>query len=133
METLIKSKGKEYICLFDRIDQDLIFRHKWNLVNGYAVATINGKSISMHRLILGVTDPEIQIDHKHHNKLDNRRRKIRLCTRSENRRNSRKLLEGTSKYKGVYRDKNKWHVQIFIGENVKNLGRYRSEKTAAKV
>jgi hypothetical protein len=135
-EILIRSKGIDYICLFDLEDQALISQFFWNLHSkGYAVAFQNGKQILMHRLILGILDsPEIEVDHRFHNKLDNRRAKIRVCTHSQNRRNSRKLKESAqSQYKGVYRDQNKWHAQIMQGQRVINLGRYRSEITAGKV
>ncbi|HEY5122710.1 MAG TPA: hypothetical protein VIK14_03135 [Ignavibacteria bacterium] len=134
-ELLIISKGKEYACLYDKRDQKKISRFNWSLHSkGYAVTTINGKPVLMHRLILGIIDkPEIETDHKYHNKLDNRRSKIRVCTHSENRRNSRKVMQGSSKYKGVYRDQNKYHAQILQGQKVLNLGRFRSEITAAKI
>lgn len=132
---LITSKGKEFICLFDKRDQKKISRYNWSLHSkGYACTTINGKSILMHRLILGIIDrPEVETDHRFHNRLDNRRSKIRVCSHSENRRNSRKVKEGSSKYKGVYRDQNKWHAQIMIDDQVTNLGRFRSPVTAAKI
>jgi hypothetical protein len=135
-ELIIISKGKEYVCLFDKEDQELINRFNWSLHSkGYAVTHINGKTVLMHRLILGIVDsPQIEADHIFHDKLDNRRAMIRICTRSENRRNSRKLKESSqSQYKGVYRDQNKWHVQIMKSQQVVNLGRYRSERTAAKI
>lgn len=133
---IIKSKGKEFVCLFDSRDQKKISRFTWSLHSkGYAVTTIKGKPVLMHRLILGIIDsPEIEADHIFHNRLDNRRSKIRVCTHSENRRNSRKVKESAqSHYKGVYRDQNKWHAQIMQGRKVINLGRYRSEITAGKV
>lgn len=133
---VIKSKDKEYICLFDKRDQKKISRFTWSLNSkGYAVASIKGKTVLMHRFLLGIQNrPEVETDHKHHNKLDNRRSQIRICTHAENRRNSRKLKESAqSQFKGVYRDNNKFHVQILEGQKVKNLGRFRSEKTAAKV
>ena len=135
-ELIITSKGKEYTCLYDLQDQKLISRFIWSLHSkGYACTTKNGKSILMHRLILGILDsPEIEADHKFHNRLDNRRSKIRACNHSENRRNSRKLKESSqSKYKGVYRDQNKWHAQIMAGNQVINLGRFRSEVTAGRI
>ena len=131
---IIESKGKEFVCLFDAEDSELVCQYNWNLHNkGYAVTSINGKTILMHRLILGITDTSIQVDHKHHNKLDNRRQMLRTCTRSENRRNSRKLARATSKLKGIYKEDGKWHVQIMQGLKIKNLGRFWSEITAAKV
>lgn len=131
---LIKSKGIVYKVLYDPADFVLICPYRWNIHSkGYVVSTINGKTILMHRLIMGIDDPEIQVDHKFHNKLDNRRAKIRICTPSENRRNSQKHKEAHSKFKGVYRDGRFWHVQIMFNGKVVNLGRYRSEITAAKV
>jgi hypothetical protein len=134
-ELIIKSKDKEFVCLYDQRDQKLISRFTWSLHSkGYAVTTINGKPVLMHRLILGLVDrPEIEADHIFHNKLDNRRAKIRVCTHSENRRNSRKIMKGSSRFKGVYRDGKYYHSQILKDKKVKNLGRYHSEITAGKV
>lgn len=132
-ELIITCKGIEYVCLFDPEDEELISQYHWNLHNkGYAVTTINGKPVLMHRLILGIVDkPKFECDHRYHNRLDNRRSKIRICTHSQNLMNSRKL-KGKSKLKGVYRDQNKWHAQIMINGHVTNLGRFRSEATCAK-
>jgi len=134
MEILIQSKGVEYRCFYDKGDHRLIKQFTWSISNGYAVTNINGKLVSMHRLILGIVDnPDFEIDHKFHNGLDNRRKYIRICTHAENLRNSRKNKIGSSKFKGVYRDGIFWHTQITKGNRVKNLGRFRSEITAAKV
>lgn len=132
---IIISKGKDYICLFDKRDQKKLSRYNWSLHNkGYAVTTIKGKPVLMHRLILGIIDkPEIEVDHRFYNKLDNRRSKIRVCSHSENRRNSQKIKSGTSQFKGVYKDNSHFHAQIMQDGKVKNLGRYYSEITAGKV
>lgn len=132
---IIMSKGIAYKCLYDSRDQKKISRYNWSLHSkGYACTTINGKSVLMHRFILGIVDkPEIEVDHRHHRKLDNRRSKIRVCSHAENRRNSQKINPGSSKFKGVYRDQNKYHAQIMQGQKVINLGRFYSEVTAGKV
>jgi hypothetical protein len=134
-ELIIKSKGKEFVCLFDFEDQELISRFNWSLHSkGYAVTNFRGKQILMHRLILGIIDnSKIEGDHKNHNKLDNQRVNLRICIRSENRKISRKLKEGSSKFKGVYKNGKFYHSQIMQGQRVTNLGRYRSEVTAGKV
>ena len=100
---IISKEGIERKCLYDQRDHKLISKFTWKLHSkGYACTTINGKTVLMHRLILGIIDnPEIEVDHRFHNRLDNRRSEIRICTHSENRRNSRKL-KGQSKLKGVY-------------------------------
>lgn len=132
---LIESKGKILECLYDPEHFELVSRYRWNLHNkGYAVTNINGKQVLMHRLILGVVDTEIQVDHKHHNKLDNRTANLRVCTPSENRRNSQKHKENAhSNLKGIYLDRGRWHAQISMNGKVKNLGRYRSDFVAARV
>jgi hypothetical protein len=135
-EIIIISKGKEYPCLFDQEDQELISLYSWSLHSqGYAQTTINGKTVLMHRLVLGIVDnPEIEVDHRFHNRLDNRKGKLRACSHSENRRNARKLKPTAhSQFKGIYNDLGRWHVQIMQNAKVKNLGRYNNEITAAKV
>ena len=130
---IITSKGVDHICLFNRGDSVLVLKHKWHITsNGYAATQIDGKRVLMHRLILGIVDrPDIEVDHIFHNKLDNRRAMIRTCSRAENSRNRAKK-RGYSRFKGVYRENFWWHSQICINQKVLNLGRYRSEVTAAK-
>ena len=135
-ELIIISKGKEYRCLYDLSDHQLISQHTWRLHSqGYAQAFVNGKIILMHRLVMGVLDKtEIEVDHRFHNKLDNRKLKLRVCSHSENRRNARKLkADAHSQFKGIYNDLGRWHVQIMQNAKVKNLGRYSNEIQAAKV
>jgi hypothetical protein len=133
MELILNYKDQQFICLYDAIDHELISQYSWSYSNGYAVTTIKGKTVLMHRLILGLIDkPEIEVDHQFHKKLDNRRSEIRACTHTQNLRNSRKL-NGFSKFKGVYRDQNKCKVQITNDEKQITIGRFRSEVTAGKV
>ncbi len=134
-ELIIKSKGKNYCCLYDMSDRQLISQFKWSINSGgYAFTIINGEIIMMHRLIMNVLDNHnVEVDHRFHNRLDNRKSQLRICTHSENRRNSRKLKPGaSSKFKGLYNDLGRWHVQIVQNAKVKNLGRYFDEITAAK-
>ncbi len=50
-------------------------------------ATKNTRALMMHRAIMGVTDPAIQVDHKDNNGLNNRRStNLRLCNHQENHR-----------------------------------------------
>lgn len=134
-ELIIISKGIEYSCLYDEADHELVSQYQWSLHSqGYIQTTIKGKTVLMHRLILGVVNnPEIEVDHRFHNRRDNRRSKLRACSHSENRRNARKLKPTAhSQYKGIYNDLGRWHVQIMQNAKVKNLGRYSNEITAAK-
>jgi hypothetical protein len=134
-EIIIISKGKQYPCLVDQEDEALISQHSWSLHSqGYAQTIINGKTVLMHRLIMAVDDSEIEVDHRFHKKLDNRRSKLRVCNHSENRRNARKLKPTAhSQFKGIYNDLGRWHAQIMENGKVKNLGRYSNEILGAKV
>ena len=59
-------------------------RYKWLLRNGYAIAIIGGRSVRMHRLVLGETDPTIVVDHIDRNRLNNQAGNLRRLTPIEN-------------------------------------------------
>lgn len=105
MELTIISKGVEYKCLYDEEDHELISEYTWYLSTEYARACIKGSKskrlIYMARLIMGIIDnPDIEVDHINHNRLDNQKTNLRVCTRTENARNV--SPSGNSKYLGVY-------------------------------
>lgn len=77
------SHGDE--ILIDEEDLDLVMRYSFSVNGrGYAHAHINGKCITIQRYILGITDPDVTIDHINGDKLDNRRANLRVCTRQQN-------------------------------------------------
>ena len=52
----------------------------------YAIAKRDGHTILMHRVILGVTDPLVEVDHRDNDGLNNRRFNLRACTHQQNHR-----------------------------------------------
>ena len=84
-------------------DLDLIKSYNWHLSLGYAKTSINGGSVGMHRIIMGVTDPLLVVDHINQDKLDNRRTNLRIVTRgvSNQNRAKKQTVERSSTYKGV--------------------------------
>jgi hypothetical protein len=136
MELVITSKGKEYTCFYNPADAEIIQQYDWRLnAGGYVVTYSRGKTFFLHRLLMGLYDSQNTqaiCDHINHNPRDNRRENLRICTKSENRRNSLKSQGLTSMYKGVYLDRGYWHSQITIGKITRNLGLYKCEATAAK-
>lgn len=74
------------------------------------------RTIYLHRWLLGVVNPLIQVDHESTNALDDRRDNLRICTNSQNSRNRNRHHDNKSGYKGVCwkpREK-KWVAQITV-------------------
>ena len=87
----------------------------------------------MHRLILGLTDPKIFVDHKNRNGLDNQRSNLRKCTRSQNIRNRKSAKNSTSQYLGVswVKRSSRWLASISAYGKKKHLGLFKTELEAA--
>ena len=129
-------------AIVDDEDYEELMKYKWcahKMSYGGYRAVRHGPSpkytlILMHRQLLGLKPGDNrQVDHIHHNTLDNRRSELRTCTNSQNQHNglSRK---GTSKYKGVSWDKSakKWHARIKVNGKQFHLGYFASEIEAAR-
>lgn len=115
---------------FDKEDFQIVSKYNWfKTSNGYFQAIIpnsNRKHISLHRLIMNVSDSEIDIDHINHDKSDNRKENLRIVTAQENSCNMRLSITNTSGVKGVVwnNKKHKWQARAM--KNYKNfhLGYY---------
>jgi len=88
----------------------------------------------MHRVIMGVDDPKLDVDHIDHDTLNNRRENLRVATRAANASNQRKMPGTSSRFKGVTwnRRGRKWIAQITSGYEHRVLGRFLSEEDAAR-
>lgn len=92
------------------------------------------EKVSLHRLVLGITDPNVHVDHINHDGLDCRKRNLRIATHSENTFNSRpQIHSGTSQFKGVswITKSKKWRAQITKDYRDKHLGEFECEIDAA--
>jgi len=88
----------------------------------------------LHRFILGIEDTNVQVDHRNHNGLDNRRANLRVASLSQNAANRAKLKGTTSRFKGVSwsKEKGKWRAYITIKRKTTlHLGYFDSEIDAA--
>lgn len=137
MEMTLYRKGEAYKVLFSPEDENTILQHRWNIIGHrkipYVRAWINGKNVSMHRYILGMTDPKIPVDHADGNGLNNQRSNIRACTTSENSINRPGVVSGTSKYKGVSasRHPGRWKAKIKVSQKLIYIGSFETEEAAA--
>lgn len=109
-------------AIIDTEDLQKVKYVKWKLSNsGYVMNTPKtGSNLHMSRIILGVNT---FVDHINHNTLDNRKKNLRIITKSQNQMNSNR--------KGVYLQKNgKFLAQIKINQKIIYLGVYVFEEEA---
>lgn len=130
---------KGYVAVIDAADVHLVEGRNWSASvcphTVYAVWTAfarKGQSaIRMHRVIANAP-PEMEVDHKDHNGLNNRSSNLRLVTSSQNKHNGRTPSTNTSGYKGVSRDPQgpKWKAQICIQGKRRFIGRFDTAEEA---
>ncbi len=145
---LIPLHGKKYAGRFAVVDVEdihIVACHKWyglepssqnpGRTQIYAKCFKGGERRTfplMHRLILGVTERGVCVDHINHNGLDNRRENIRLVTNQQNIQRMRPRIGVSSLFRGVYRDGDVWQACIGIEGRTLHLGRFICEKEAAR-
>lgn len=131
-------KGEEF--WFDLEDYDLIKSYCWHYSNKGYVQTndpTTRKTVKLHRLILGIIDPKIQVDHRNHPprndyKKDNRKSNLKIVTQSENSQNRSLASNNTSGSVGVSWDKksNAWKSYIKINQKMIHLGFFDDKNDA---
>jgi RNA polymerase sigma factor (sigma-70 family) len=131
----VPHSDKPVYALIDDEDYWLVSQYKWYLSPGGRAATFSkNSSTSMHRLVMG--NPEgLVVDHIHHNVLDNRKSKLRACTKQQNSCNQKMSRVNTSGYKGVSRQSKRssvWVVEIKAKGKVFKLGAYSRLWEAAR-
>lgn len=123
------TKGEQFFL--DLKDSPAIKSHTWCVgKTGYLVSNINGKTIKLHRFLLGCKPHEV-IDHIDGDKLNNRRSNLRKCTPKENAANCPLKKNNTSGYPGVQLlPCGKYRARIMVNRKEIALGRYLSLKDA---
>lgn len=105
---------------FDEQDLPLVESRQWSIIkDGYIGGWANGNTRKLHRLILGITDPAIIVDHINGDKCDNRRSNLRLATHAQNVQHSTKYIKGYyfNKTTGRYQARIKVNGEfIYLGE-----------------
>lgn len=123
--------GEEFY--FDLEDYDKIKDYCWCIMRDGYVSCAN-KKLRLHRLVNGNIPENMVIDHINHNKADNRKCNLRICTVSNNNMNTTLYHNNTSGCKGV-----SWHSrdciwEVHINVNKKSIygGRYSNYEDAVK-
>lgn len=136
---LIHSKGQKYKILISKEDKEEVEKYNWYLRknynnNRYINTNLGkGKSMSLHRFILNITDSIIEVDHFNRNTLDNRRENLRLANYRINavncdiRSNNMSGVTGVSKIKKT----NCWRAEIQRSKGKKlYLGSFKNKEDA---
>jgi len=135
MTEILLTKG--YSTIIDDDCHDDIRLAKWcaNVTAGghvYAMRSIKGKSVYLHRLLAGAKPGQL-VDHADGNTLNNCRGNLRLCTAAENVRNGRSQIYSASRYRGVFAAENRWQSSITKNGVKTYLGLFNSESAAAAI
>jgi hypothetical protein len=143
MKCILLTQG--YVALVDDKDYERVAQHKWCALvrpkTVYAQHTEynsrgpNTRTIrTLHRFILGITDPKVTVDHKDRSGLNCQRYNLRIATRSQNASNTALSANNTSGYKGVsyHKARNKWQAQIRINYRNMYLGCFATAEEAAR-
>lgn len=130
---------KGQVVIVDAADYEWLSKWKWSAkwsestgsFYAYRNARIDGKhtTIRMHRLILGLHYGDKGFgDHINRVTLDNRRKNLRVATRTENNINQRIRKDNTSGVRGVSWVKlsSCWKAQISVNGKKKSLGYFSS-------
>lgn len=129
--------GQGKFTLVSDKDYERLNQWRWNISSvGYVSRNryINKISVKilMHREIMNTPDG-LYTDHINHNKLDNRRENLRVCTPTQNAMNSSTRNRNKLGIKGVVwqADRNKFAVYAKVNGKSRFFGRFESLQDAA--
>ena len=121
----------------DAQDKDLL-NYKWRPLASkhiiYAITSINGKQVLLHRLVserIGLSMNGV-IDHINGDALDCRRENLQACTHQQNIMKQRHQVRASSPYKGVMQFRDKWRARITIDGKTLHIGLFKTAVDAAK-
>lgn len=128
---LTGKKGKGEYAVVDDEDYEKISRYRWYYCDGYAVSDFG---VRMHRFIMNPPQ-DLVIDHTNHDRLDNRRSNLKICTQFEN---SQNRTHAKATYGNVYSNKDvtKWYACNMIdGKRArsKNYDTYEEAEEALRL
>jgi len=130
----IWSKGQPFRILLDDADFEWAVQYTWHKNEGYASRTSSRadgrKNIRLHREMLDVPSG-CEVDHINRNRLDNRRKNLRIVGQTIQRLNS--LCKAQSGFKGVRRQsRQRWSATISVSNLNIGLGSFSNPKEAYK-
>ena len=137
MKEILLTQGK--VALVDDEDYEELSKYKWCFTmrkgarTGYVVRYLGkgggrGTTVPMHRVIMKAQKGQ-EVDHKDGNGLNNQKENLRFATRAQNSANKKSC--NSTGFKGVYKNKKRWSVNIGMDGKTKYLGSYSTKEEAA--
>jgi len=134
------------VALVDEADYDRLMQWKWyaryskSTHTFYALRGIKTAgsmtSVLMSRDILGLGKGDKRLaEHANRDTLDNRRKNLRIATRSQNGANRGLNKNNASGFKGVrlYKDRGQWEAGVRVNGQMKHLGFFATPEEAYEV
>lgn len=134
-----KRNGELFETLIDTEDLEKVLRTNliWHVIwdiytkSYYAKASAykqKPSTVSLHRVVMDVTDPLSEVDHENHDTLDNRKYNLRVTNNINNLKNrGAKNTNNKSGYRNVYWNTNdaRWVVSLQIEGKRREFGRFK--------
>lgn len=125
---------QEKRAIIDEDDFELLSRYKWYAAKRgygfYAQRHSERKLLQMHRVITNAPKG-MDVDHINGNTLDNRKKNLRVVSRSQNEWNRTKQRNNTTGYKGVTFKEGKYLARIRVFKKLHHLGYFKEKVDAA--
>lgn len=123
--------------LIDSDNLELCKSHQWHIEKSnrrdllYAATNYNGKTLRLHRYIMGVNN-KMQVDHINHNGLDNRIENLRVCNNRENNCNKdfSKMTHANRLATGIRKIKGRYFARIMVNKKEIALGGFATLEEA---
>jgi hypothetical protein len=127
------------VVVISKASLDLVQAYRWftKLAKpsnaAYVYTHLYGnKKTTIHRMIMGITDSKILVDHKNRNTLDNTIENLRIASKAQNNINTKKRKNCRSIYKGVtIRPSGRYGCYISFDKKMICLGTFDLEEDAA--
>ncbi len=122
----VKSKGETYVFKLDLEDYLKIKTSFWCCINGKKESKYLKISDGLyHRVVTGAKIGEI-VDHKNRNTFDNTKDNLRICSVSENNRNTNRELKCIN-YNKINKN---WRVRIISDKKIFEVGSFKNKNDA---
>lgn len=132
--------GRTEPAIIDKEDYDKVKNYHWNNEK-YSKYTFAKKQknnkiqiIRIHRLIIGLEDENMQVDHINGNTLDNRKCNLRIVTQRQNSYNHKVRKNNKYGVTGIHliKSNNTWNARIVKNGKEISLGCYKNFDDAVK-